>query len=182
MKDDKSLGQIAFEAYDADRGGVNFRGDPTPSWGALPGEICTAWEVQAVAIVDEVERRATALAALPEADQAAAEVEDMSTEEVNAALRAAGHNPDTLGKEIREKLAERMTGKTEWEGWLKMQMGWLALDQHRSKLETARNMLSAEIEWLTVIRAGFDENGLPNSPSKQQNEANTDENQGDLTN
>ena len=49
----KTLGQIAFEAYNADRGGVNYRGEKTPDWEELPEGIRHAWEVAAEAAVSE---------------------------------------------------------------------------------------------------------------------------------
>jgi len=51
---DKTLGEIAFEAYNDDRGGVNHQGNKTPDWGELPEEIQHAWEVGADAVADEL--------------------------------------------------------------------------------------------------------------------------------
>lgn len=41
----KSVGQVAFEAYDKERGGLNHQGNPTPAWDDLPEGIRTAWQV-----------------------------------------------------------------------------------------------------------------------------------------
>ena len=46
-----SPGKTAFEAYNEDRGGVNFQGDPTPPWESLPEKIRHAWEVAAKAVM-----------------------------------------------------------------------------------------------------------------------------------
>ncbi len=48
----KTLGQIAFDAYNEQRGGVNHLGKPTPAWGDLPEGIRCAWEVATRAVVD----------------------------------------------------------------------------------------------------------------------------------
>ncbi len=54
----KTLGQVAFEAYDEDRGGVNHQGNATPPWPELPVWIRDAWEVAASAVIRENESRA----------------------------------------------------------------------------------------------------------------------------
>jgi hypothetical protein len=51
----KSLGQIAFDAYNESRGGVNFQGQKTPPWGELPEGIRVAWEVAAQAVKAHLE-------------------------------------------------------------------------------------------------------------------------------
>ena len=45
-----TLGQVAFEAYNEDRGGVNYQGKKTPEWDELPEEIRHAWEAAAEAL------------------------------------------------------------------------------------------------------------------------------------
>ena len=49
-----TLGQIAFEAYNRSRGGVNHRGVKTPPWGALGEPIQAAWEAAALAVAGEL--------------------------------------------------------------------------------------------------------------------------------
>ncbi len=44
-------GEVAFEAYNTSRGGVNHQGNPTPPWAELPGVIRTAWNVAAAAVL-----------------------------------------------------------------------------------------------------------------------------------
>jgi hypothetical protein len=46
----KSYGQIAFEAYNESRGGVNYQGLQTPPWPELTEGIRVAWEKAAEAI------------------------------------------------------------------------------------------------------------------------------------
>jgi len=48
---EETLGQIAFDAYNKDRGGINHLGKRTPEWEELPQEIQHAWEAAAKAIV-----------------------------------------------------------------------------------------------------------------------------------
>ena len=43
----KTIGEVAFEAYNDDRGGVNHLGKKTPDWVELPDEIRHAWEAAA---------------------------------------------------------------------------------------------------------------------------------------
>jgi hypothetical protein len=45
-----TLGEMAFKAYNEDRGGVNHQGNKTPEWDELPEEIRHAWEVGADAV------------------------------------------------------------------------------------------------------------------------------------
>ncbi len=47
---DGSLGQVAYEIYDEQRGGLNHLGKPNPTWANLPGDIRNAWEVSADAV------------------------------------------------------------------------------------------------------------------------------------
>jgi len=49
MAERYTLGHIAFDAYNDDRGGVNFRGEKTPPWQELTPEIRGAWEASAIA-------------------------------------------------------------------------------------------------------------------------------------
>lgn len=48
------MGQIAFEAYNESRGGVNHLGNTTPDWVDLPEEIRDAWEEAAIAVREEL--------------------------------------------------------------------------------------------------------------------------------
>ena len=50
MDEKPTLGQIAFDAYNESRGGVNFQGNKTPDWPDLPEGIRDAWEVAAEAV------------------------------------------------------------------------------------------------------------------------------------
>lgn len=47
----KSLGQIAFEAYGDNREWKDWRGQPMPQWDAVREEIRVAWQVAAEASV-----------------------------------------------------------------------------------------------------------------------------------
>jgi hypothetical protein len=51
MSNDKSLGQIAFEAYGDNREWKDWRGQPMPQWGDVREEIRVAWQVAAEAAV-----------------------------------------------------------------------------------------------------------------------------------
>mgnify|MGYP007073189614 CR=1 FL=1 len=46
-----TVGQVAFEAYNSARGGVNYQGNKTPDWPDLPEGIREAWEQAAVAAI-----------------------------------------------------------------------------------------------------------------------------------
>lgn len=46
----KSLGELAFEAYVANRGGKNHDGSPTPSWADLGDGVRGGWEASALAV------------------------------------------------------------------------------------------------------------------------------------
>lgn len=46
----QTLGEIAFEAYNDERGGRNYRGEQTPDWEELPEGIRQAWEKAALAV------------------------------------------------------------------------------------------------------------------------------------
>jgi hypothetical protein len=48
-----TLGQVAFEAYNKHRGGMNHQGDKTPDWDDLPLPIREAWDVAAKTVVDQ---------------------------------------------------------------------------------------------------------------------------------
>lgn len=54
----KSLGQIAFEAYNESKGGKTYDGKPIPPWGTLTDEtglaVRRAWEAAAQAVEAEV--------------------------------------------------------------------------------------------------------------------------------
>lgn len=50
----KTLGELAFDAYNSSRGGVNHLGKQTPPWGLLTPEIREAWEAAALAVLREV--------------------------------------------------------------------------------------------------------------------------------
>lgn len=50
-------GQIAFEAYNKSRGGLNFQGNKTPDWFDLPVEIRAAWEIAAGAVLSAQNRK-----------------------------------------------------------------------------------------------------------------------------
>jgi hypothetical protein len=43
----RSLGQVAFEAYSAKRGGKNHDGSPTPTWSQLGDAVREGWEAAA---------------------------------------------------------------------------------------------------------------------------------------
>lgn len=45
------IGRTAFIAYNNERGGVNFLGEPTPPWDDLPQGIRDAWEKAAEAVL-----------------------------------------------------------------------------------------------------------------------------------
>lgn len=46
----RTLGQIAFEAYSAKRGGKNHDGTPTPTWEVLGDGVREGWEAAATAV------------------------------------------------------------------------------------------------------------------------------------
>ncbi len=48
--DTRTKGQVAFEAYDESRGGVNHQGDATPGWDFLGDGIREGWEAAARAV------------------------------------------------------------------------------------------------------------------------------------
>lgn len=55
MKDERSLGQIAYEGYCADSGGKSLvSGAQLPTWSALVPEIQHAWSASASAVVDSM--------------------------------------------------------------------------------------------------------------------------------
>lgn len=55
MGNDKSLGQIAFEAYGDNREWKDWRGGPMPQWADIKEEIAAAWEVAAQAVREELQ-------------------------------------------------------------------------------------------------------------------------------
>lgn len=52
--ENKSLGQIAFEAYCGSVGNKTYDNKPIPKWGDLPEQIKQAWEDAAKAVEIEV--------------------------------------------------------------------------------------------------------------------------------
>jgi hypothetical protein len=51
------LAQVAYAAYGATTGGLNYRGEPMPEWADLGDRIQGAWIAAAHAVVDAVEDR-----------------------------------------------------------------------------------------------------------------------------
>ncbi len=47
---EKTLGQIAFEAYSEERGGKNHDGTETPSWEELGDDVHCGWEMAALEV------------------------------------------------------------------------------------------------------------------------------------
>lgn len=63
MGEMKSLGQIAFEAYNASKGGLTWDGKPIPPWDELSGDkaaVQAAWQVAAEAVILAREAMGTA--------------------------------------------------------------------------------------------------------------------------
>lgn len=61
MGEEKTLGQVAFEAYNDAKGGLTYDGKPIPSWDTLTDEVGlsvrAAWEAAAVAATSaDIER------------------------------------------------------------------------------------------------------------------------------
>ena len=56
MNKDKTLGQIAFEAYGDNREWKDWRGQPMPQWNEVKEGIREAWEVAAEAVKVNVEQ------------------------------------------------------------------------------------------------------------------------------
>lgn len=54
MEPDKTLGQIAFEAYVLDIGGLTYDGKPIPSWDNLTDRVRKAWEMAAIAVMNRL--------------------------------------------------------------------------------------------------------------------------------
>lgn len=52
--EDTSLGQIAFEAYNVNRGGKTHDGKDTPPWDRLGKGVQEGWEAAAKAVEEEV--------------------------------------------------------------------------------------------------------------------------------
>jgi hypothetical protein len=46
----KTLGQVAFEAYNESRGGLTHDGKPTPPWESLGDGVRSGWEAAAIAV------------------------------------------------------------------------------------------------------------------------------------
>lgn len=51
MPESKSMGQIAFEAYNVAKGGVTYDGKPIPPWSEVGDAVRGAWENAAAAVV-----------------------------------------------------------------------------------------------------------------------------------
>jgi hypothetical protein len=49
----EALARTAYQAYDADRGGLNYLGKPNPKWVDLPPEIRHAWRAAVASVVKE---------------------------------------------------------------------------------------------------------------------------------
>lgn len=74
----KTMGQVAFEAYQVSKGGLTFDGRAIPAWDALTGETGAAvklgWEEAAKAVVYENRVRTHLHARLVDAECAAKEL------------------------------------------------------------------------------------------------------------
>lgn len=57
MSNNKTLGQIAFEAYGDNREWRDWRGNAMPQWSEIREDIQEAWEVAAQAVVKEQDAR-----------------------------------------------------------------------------------------------------------------------------
>ena len=61
MSNNRTLGQIAFEAYGDNRAWKDWRGLPMPAWSEVRPEIRSAWDVAAsavaYAVVKDLEHR-----------------------------------------------------------------------------------------------------------------------------
>jgi hypothetical protein len=55
--DEKSAGQVNFEAYCAERGGKNHDGTPTPKWEDLGDGVRAGWEAGARAVLAQAHAR-----------------------------------------------------------------------------------------------------------------------------
>jgi hypothetical protein len=53
-RDWEAIAKRAYEAYDQDRGGLNYQGKPNPKWAELPEGIRHAWKVAALAVGEEI--------------------------------------------------------------------------------------------------------------------------------
>lgn len=51
---DKSLGQIAFEAYSESKDWKTYDGKDIPQWGALTDDVRVGWELAALAVQNEL--------------------------------------------------------------------------------------------------------------------------------
>ncbi len=57
MSEEKTPGQIAFEAYNDSKGGLTYDGKPIPPWHELSGDraaVHRAWEAAAIAIANDL--------------------------------------------------------------------------------------------------------------------------------
>jgi hypothetical protein len=50
MNEDKTLGQIAFEAYNESKGGLTYDGKPIPPWSEVGDAVRLGWNVAAEAV------------------------------------------------------------------------------------------------------------------------------------
>lgn len=48
----ESMGKVAFDAYNAAKGGKTYEGKPIPPWDAVGDEVRAAWEVSANAVLN----------------------------------------------------------------------------------------------------------------------------------
>jgi len=56
--EDKTLGQIAFEAYNEAVGGKTWDGKPIPAWQDVSEKVRNGWNKAAVAVLLEKQRQA----------------------------------------------------------------------------------------------------------------------------
>lgn len=50
----KSLSQIAFEAYTNEKGGIAYDGTPIPAWENLSKEVKSGWRAAVQAVIDDL--------------------------------------------------------------------------------------------------------------------------------
>lgn len=55
MNDERTLGQLAFDAYSTARGWKDVRGGPIPTWDELDPAIRDAWELAAATVAQHVQ-------------------------------------------------------------------------------------------------------------------------------
>ena len=49
--EEKSPGQVGYEAYGEQQSWLNYQGLPMPTWSEVPEDIKQAWEVAAAAVL-----------------------------------------------------------------------------------------------------------------------------------